>query len=207
MDKEKIIGIEPQTVLFPSTFITTTSRFSIKIVNFGDKIMHYKWCKYSNDKEESDKVNSCDIYSADQRNELSSLCDFQSSVFKIVSMKGEIWPKRSQILSIEFTPQVAHEFIEYAYLLNTDSNVRYQVTFKGQGLPPEARFDSDTINVGQIPLETISQYEITLINTGKVEVNYEIRQSPKYGLKFEFFPPTAIIPVNGSQKISIKFYC
>ena len=58
MNKEKIIAIEPQTVLFPPTFITTTSRFSIKIINYGDSIMHYKWCKYSNDKDENDKINS-----------------------------------------------------------------------------------------------------------------------------------------------------
>lgn len=206
MSKENKIGIEPQTVLFPSTFISVTSRFSIKIVNYGDKIMHYRWCKYSNDKEEKETIDSYDIYNAKQRNELATLCDFKSDVYTINPLKGEIWPKRSEISTIEFTPQVAHEFIEHAYLLDIDSNVRYQVTFKGQGLPPEARFDSDTINVGQIPLETVSQYEVVLRNTGKVEVDYEIRQNNKSGLKFEFFPSTAKIPVGGSQKISIKFY-
>ncbi|OHT13016.1 hypothetical protein TRFO_03418 [Tritrichomonas foetus] len=205
MKGAKTLRLEPNTILFPQTFISSTSRFSLKINNDGDKTVHYKWVKFKSESAEKEALETFDIYNSKQRDEASFAADFRSDVFNITPMSGEVWPKKSQFVVIEFSPQIANDFKEDAYLLDITNNYRYHVIFQGQGLPPDATFNIDTINVGHVPLDTVCEYEVILSNDGKVNVDYEVIQSNKSDLKFDFIPSKAIIPVGSQQKIKVIF--
>ncbi|OHT07947.1 hypothetical protein TRFO_05070 [Tritrichomonas foetus] len=205
MTSEELVTVLPSTIYFPQTFITATVRFTATIRNNSDKTLHYRWCKYATEEEDNEALNEIDVYDPSQRAKIEQLLEFNSPNFFADPPRGEVWPHRSQIVVFEFTPDVAKPYDITAYLYDDILNKRHKVTLEGSGLPPDAQFDIDTINIGHVTLDSICEYKVNLINKGNVDINYDINPKSKYGLTFIFSPSKDLVRIGESKEITIKF--
>ncbi|OHT01013.1 hypothetical protein TRFO_07679 [Tritrichomonas foetus] len=199
------IRVEPTTILFPFTYISSLSRFTIQIYNDTNRKLHFEWRRRGTENEDEKFIKSADLDDPEQRNNLQKNLEFQSQFFHFENNTGEIWPLRFQRAIVSFTPQLSILYQDVAYLYVVETGERVPVTLKGTGLAPEAQFSVQAINVGHIFLESILEYEVVLSNTGKASVDFALSKRSTPGLVFEFDPEEGTLPVNQSVTIHIKF--
>jgi hypothetical protein len=157
---EEEVTIDPALIIFPDTYITDISRYSFQITNHRTETLCYRWCRFGSIEEEHKATKHLDVYDANSRLEFSRVLDYNSEQFFIEQISGEIWPNRSRYFIFNFRPNLAQLFTDSVYFSDVDTNRRYRVELRGRGLPPDARFDPNTITVGHVHL--IVFWNITL---------------------------------------------
>ena len=200
-----LIKIEPNKIIFPPTYISSIARITIKIVNESSKNAHFEWRKYATLEEEEEVIKLTDVESIDERNNFSNLLLYDSPTFAFEPVRGEIWARRQQDFLICFTPSIAELIADDAYLYVVETGQRIKLSLQGSGLPPDARFDIDAINIGHVALESIMEYRVCLSNVGKVAVDFTIEKKKESDLIFEFSPESGHIPIDHKLVIDVKF--
>lgn len=193
--------IEPSTVFFPATFITSEATFAVDIFNDSSEKVDYKWSIFESSSAENKNMQVGDILDLKERNSKQDIREFNHAIFQPVQNSGEIWPNRSVKTTITFRPQEAHQYVQKLYIDFGEGHERIPIELKGTGLPPEAAFDVATIAVGHIPLDTVQEYKVELINLGSVEVEFEYEKNTDSPLKFNFSPSKGKIPVGERMPI------
>ena len=199
------VTLDPDVIVFPNTYITSTSRYTFKIFNHTKRTLRFRWSKYATNEEEQQCLQGIDLFDPETRKQHESMLDFNSENFVPEHVSGEIWADRFTYFTFTFLPHRVNGFEEYAYLLDLDSRKRYRLTLKGVGLPPDARFDVDMISVGSVPLDSIREYEVVLSNKGAVTLVYDVANGPRNGIIVNFDPPRGEVRVGDSRKIRIQF--
>ena len=200
------IIVAPKTVIFPNTFITSTTMFTVTITNTSDNKIIVDWRKYSTKKEETKAINQQNADENDQRMKLNKLSLFSSSAFQFVNENVEIWPHESKQVIVSFSPEIAQLYSETAYInINNFEAERIPIFLQGIGLPPKAIFPISSISVGHVNLDTILEYKVTMENVGQVGVDFSLETKYRGNLVFEFTPSSGHIDVGGSMDIRIKF--
>lgn len=199
------LRLEPSTVLFPHTYITSISRITIKIINDSNSNVHFEWRKYSSATEENAILLNTDVDDVENRQKFADILMYSSPTFKFLPEKGEIWAKRSQEFIINFTPDVAQTYDDQAYLYVIETGQRIELPLHGCGLQPDAKFNVDSINIGHVALESILEYQVKMTNVGLVEIDFTIEKKKDNEMTFEFNPDHGIIPIGQSIAINIKF--
>lgn len=72
-----LLRVEPVTIIFPSTHVSSFSRYTIQIYNDSDTTI----CSHSSPQEEQRICDSCGLDDQEQRGKSESLPEFASSVF------------------------------------------------------------------------------------------------------------------------------
>lgn len=200
-----LISVEPTSILFPHTYISSISRLTIKIINNSRQNVHFEWRKYSAAEQEKNILETTDNSNVEERQKFADILMFSSPTFKFVPDKGEIWESRSQDFMVDFTPELAKIYDDNVYLYIIETGQRIHLPLHGQGLPPDARFNIDTINIGHVTLESILEYKVKLINVGRVGVDFSIEKKKNSNLIFQFTPDHGHIPIDQSIFINVKF--
>jgi len=203
--KSSLIKVIPNEVIFPKTYIFSRSNYTIELRNESSQTVNYRWSKYASLEEENGKQSSLDMLDQKNRNEIQIQNENLSEYFKVFPNCGEIWPNRTQIITFEFCPHVADVYTENMYLDVYTEGDRECVKLKGSGLPPDAFFTVETVNIGPIPLDSVCEYEVFLKNTGKVAVDYSLKKRSLEGYLFSFSPESGHIDVGSQQRILAKF--
>lgn len=199
------LRVEPSTIIFPYTYISSTTRFTIQIYNDTKRNLHFEWRKRESESEDENFIKTCDLDDPNQRQDIQKNLEFQSKYFTFEQKSGEIWPLRFQQQVVSFTPDLSIPYQDDAYLYVLETGERFHVLLKGTGLAPEAMFSIQSLNVGHVFLESIFEYEIYLQNIGKANVEFCLAKHPTPGLIFEFTPEEGILYVNQKITIHIKF--
>lgn len=199
------LRVEPQNIIFPPTYISSTTRFTIKIYNDTKSKLHFQWRKRETEAEDQDFLSTCDINDPEQRQTIQQQLEFESQFFKFEEITGEIWPSRSHQTVVSFEPELSINYTENAYLYVIETGERFHVTLQGLGLAPDAQFSVPSINIGHVFLESILEYEVVLENVGKANVEYYLEKKSTPGLIFEFTPSEGMLPVNQKTTVHIKF--
>ncbi|OHS93646.1 hypothetical protein TRFO_11642 [Tritrichomonas foetus] len=170
--------IEPESLIFPPTYINNSSRLVIKIVNESDSILRGEWRKFPNQLDEKTFQSTLDINDPSMREKYSRSLFFHSDTFEIEPIQFEIWPRRFQQMIVTFHPKKAGDYIQTAYFYDED-------------------FD-ENINLyldSEIPLKSGRNTKIK--NYTQKAINDSIEQSSENQTRFAFvmkgnaLPPTA----------------
>lgn len=199
------VEIKPAALLFPHTYIFSESLYTITIRSSNKQIVNYEWRRFASEEEEQAAIGDYDLSNADQRDEYLKSLAFQSNNFAFSPKAAELWPEIDSEVVVKYTPSLATPVCETAYLFIKETGERIPYLIRGAGLAPDARFKTDTINVGHVDLDSILEYEVVLENIGQVEADFHLVPKEVAGLVFEFSPSEGHIPIGDSVTISIRF--
>ena len=201
----KSVEVDPTTILFPNTYISSLNRYTFQIRNNTDEKITYEWRHRADLHEENKIVSEFDLDNPTQRDELETVLLFKSDIFGFETMSGEIWPHGVVYGVADFTPELSNQYTETAYLYVKETGDRIAVTLQGGGLAPEAQFAVQSVSVGHLPVETTKEYQVSLVNVGKAVVEWVLEPKETPGLQFVFSPTEGTIPVGESVPINVKF--
>ena len=199
------VSVEPAALLFPHTYIASESLYTITIRSSNKQIVNYEWRKFGSREEEEAALANFDLSDPEQRESSFKDLLFASKNFAFSPKSAELWPEIDSEVVVSYTPSLATPVCETAYLYIKETDERIPYLIRGAGLAPDARFKTDTINVGHVDLDSILEYEVALENIGDVEVDFHLVPHEVVGLIFEFFPEEGHIPIGESVTVRIKF--
>ena len=193
----------PDKIVFPPTYINSVSKTAFKILNDDPDHFRYEWRRFSSEDEENKILLSFDPLDPTGRESSSSILLFNSPIFKIYPIRGDIWGNSSNQSIVEFHPTSSTIQTEVAYLLNLDTGQRISYSFQGEGLAPLASFNVQQINLGHISLEGIYEYKIILRNTGLIPFDFQLIEKTLSFPIINFSPTKG--KLNAGESIPIHF--
>lgn len=200
----EIISLDQQTINFPSTYITSVSNYTMKIRNNTKNNLFFRWSKFPSREEEERLLSELDVYKENERNSILSAIKLKDTVFLPSPDSGEIWPENTRMICVEFRPDATKTTNKTLYLDIGPNIPRIPVNFVGVGLPPDAYFSFEVVNIGHIGLDVSSEYTVQLNNAGKVPVEFHLINVER-DLVFKFTPESGTIPIGENQKINVLF--
>ncbi|XP_064262792.1 hydrocephalus-inducing protein homolog [Passer domesticus] len=131
---------------------------------------------------------------------------FSNEVFFIEPMEGEIGPNCSAEIQVTFKPLAALEYGSVAYCSISGRESRLPLQLRGEGQGPLVELSCDTLELGDIFVNTPHVCEVNLINQGALDAPFRyIPSATKVGLGFKLAPQEGIIAAGGSQTLQISF--
>jgi hydrocephalus-inducing protein len=114
---------------------------------------------------------------------------FSSSYFAMFPPFGTVWPHSEIEVIVQFQPDHADVFQEVAWMEIQGRGERLPLELVGQGLGAQALFTYDSLDVGNAFVNTQHEYQVELMNRGKVEAQYWLQHChTTFGSKFSFVP-------------------
>ena len=95
-------------------------------------------------------------------------------------------------MTVIFQPQLAGEATATAYCVVNGREERLVLRLQGKGLGPKATWLYDTLDIGDIFINSQHRYEVVLENHGEISADYELRLPDSlFAGKFTFTPMQA----------------
>ncbi|XP_059716702.1 hydrocephalus-inducing protein-like [Haemorhous mexicanus] len=131
---------------------------------------------------------------------------FSHDIFSIEPMEGEIGPNCSAEIKVTFKPLEAQEYGSVAYCSISGRESRLPLQLRGEGQGPLVELSSQTLDLGNVFVNTPHVYEVKLMNRGALDAPFTcIPSATKVGSCFKFAPEEGIIAAGGSQTVQISF--
>eukprot|EP00935_MAST-01C_sp_MAST-1C-sp1_P000586 g586.t1 len=131
---------------------------------------------------------------------------FADENFQIEPQTGEIWANSEIEITVTFRPQTAAEYDCAAFLDVTGRDSRLQLHLTGKGIGPKATLSYDVLDIGDVFVNSVHKYEITMENRGDIESGYQLLPShTPFGPKFSFSPDRGTLAVGESHNIEVTF--
>ncbi|XP_038004458.1 hydrocephalus-inducing protein-like [Motacilla alba alba] len=131
---------------------------------------------------------------------------FSNDFFFIEPMEGEIGPHCSAEIKVTFKPLEALEYRSVAYCSISGRETRLPLHLRGEGQGPLVELSSQTLNLGNIFVNTSHVCEVKLINQGAIDAPFTyIPSTTDMGFCFKFAPEEGIIAPGGTQTVQISF--
>lgn len=130
---------------------------------------------------------------------------FYDEIFAVEPLSGRIWAKSKIAITFTFTPKAALNYQCLAYCSVVGRAERLPLLLKGTGIGPKAAFSYDELDVGDIFVESVHQYEVNLINQGDIDVEFRLVPNPSpFGSIFTFTPSDGCLEVGGECTIVVE---
>lgn len=131
---------------------------------------------------------------------------FVDDIFDISALEGEVWPNSETEVTVVFRPDTAAMYNCLAFLEVSGRQERLPLQLSGQGIGPHAALSFDVLDIGDVFVNDVNDYELTIKNKGDIPAQWTFMSSlTKFGNKFKFAPTDGYLLPNQSQNISIRF--
>nr|XP_054509115.1 hydrocephalus-inducing protein-like [Agelaius phoeniceus] len=198
------IGLSTDSVEVDKTFITMSSHRTLFIENRSNITAHFQWKAFPSEEEENEEKRSMVQEKMAKVQEDPML--FSHDIFVIEPMEGEIGPNCSAEIKVTFKPLEALEYGSVAYCSISGRESRLPLQLRGQGQGPLVELSSQTLNLGNVFVNTPHVCEVKLMNQGALDAPFtRIPSGSNVGLCFKFAPEEGIIAAGGSQSVQISF--
>lgn len=201
----KGIVFDPDTVIFPNTYISDVSKLTVTVKNNSHANHRLSFRTYKTKSEEIALKEDLDIYDPAARAKYNKSYAFESDTFTINPLELDIWSGTTQQFFITYTPNIAIRHDTTVYVQVDDEEERLELRLIALGLPPVALLSNPAINIGNIFLDSICEYEVYLENCGNVPVDFMLEKHPTGNLGFHFKPETGQVLVGSKVPIRITF--
>lgn len=201
----KTLSLEPDSPLFPPAYINEIKRLTVIIRNNSDKVVNYEWRKNPDLCKDFECLAKFDLSNPNDRVQFEQELLFKSEIFSIEPIKAQIWPKRFQQIVITYHPKSPGPQSVTAYLYDIASKDRIPVTFRGDALPAQGKFDIEAIHIGHIDIGSVHEYQVFLMNIGKVEFDFEFIQREVENNEFIFSPISGHLEPGSKHPVIIHF--
>ena len=134
---------------------------------------------------------------------------FEHKHFSVFPRQGEVQPGCEFEITIRFHPDDAGECAAECFVDVEGREDRLPLQLKGQAVGPLAVFNYDALEVGEVFVGAVHQYEVELVNRGEIECTFErIDGGENSGMSgsgrvFSFEPSSGILQVGQSQTITV----
>lgn len=131
---------------------------------------------------------------------------FNDDVVRIEPCAGDIWPNSSVDVNIIFKPREAKSYSRTAFCDVTGRETRLPLRVKGDGVGPTVEFSLESLEMGNIFIESKHHYEILMANKGDIDAIYSVLPNQSvFGPCFQFNPAEGIVMPGGHQAIHVSF--
>jgi len=202
------VTLERSLVTLDPCYISLTSQRTVKLYNRSDVRVNFEW-KQHESKDEELRVrmgrirngDSSDMSAAGQSLarqkrraiELDPML-FEAEAFSIEPAQGEIYPGGYCELTVIFKPQVVASLSGTAYCAVSGRQARLPLMMKGTSLGSRATWLYDSLDMGDVYVNSQHRYEVVLENHGEIEATYSL--APKdslLGSCFRFTPDAGVL--------------
>eukprot|EP00879_Flechtneria_rotunda_P013272 GHRR01013859.1.p1 GENE.GHRR01013859.1~~GHRR01013859.1.p1 ORF type:complete len:540 (+),score=183.59 GHRR01013859.1:1141-2760(+) len=130
---------------------------------------------------------------------------FGTPHFAVFPPEGSVCPHSEQEVIVQFSPDAAQDFEAVAWVELQGAGDRLPLHIKGQGLGAQVIFSYDLLDIGDAFVNTEHQYEVELLNRGKIEAHWMLQPChTRFGSKFSFTPEAGVLQPAGSQTVHVK---
>ena len=212
------ITMDTDKLEIPKTFISLERQGIVKVCNNSDATVSYCWKEHGSEEEETmarQRMLKSDGAAAGGssralKSRRASAPDlpllYDDPVFTIEPIQGTIPAKGFREFVVTFNPQLAKSYPSVAYLDIQGKSERMPLKINGTGLGPQCALSFDSLDLGDIFINSIHQYEVVLENRGSIEAKFGFqRQDTLFGGKFKFSPSSGSIAAGSTQPIEISF--
>jgi hypothetical protein len=131
---------------------------------------------------------------------------FVDDIFEISPIEGEVWAYSDMEITVCFRPDTAAQFNCLAFLDVSGKHERLSLQLMGQGIGPHAALSFEVLDVGDIFVNDVNHYELSIKNKGDIPAQWTFMSSlTRFGNKFQFSPTNGYLLPNQSQTMSIRF--
>lgn len=131
---------------------------------------------------------------------------YKDDVLEVQPCEGVIWPNSSMEIDIAFTPLEAQSYARTVYCDVTGRESRLPLRIRGEAVGPRLVFSLDSLDIGNIFVNSKHSYEVVLVNKGDIDAVYSYIQSQSmFGPLFTFTPSQGIVRPGGYQALKVDF--
>ncbi|KAL9642363.1 hypothetical protein ABK040_007361 [Willaertia magna] len=212
------VKLESSSMNLPTTYMTCTTRKIMKLINSSNIRVNFYWKKFPTIEDEilhrsrltnqlsQEYEEGSRQYRLTKREIENNELLFSDEEFTISPISGDIWPNSEMEITVEFHPtmEIDYEMIAFCDVTGRETRLPLRLTGKGRG--PNVSFSYSELDIGEIFINSIHEYEVRLDNKGNIDAVFElVKLSSLFGPKFTFAPQKGIIPASESQLIKILF--
>lgn len=133
---------------------------------------------------------------------------FEHDAFVIEPVSGEIYPGGSCEMTIVFRPDAVGDISATAFCEVSGRQSRLPLLIQGHGLGPKATWLYDTLDIGDVFINSRHRYEVVLENTGEIKASFTLQPNNSlFASKFQFSPLNKRLQPKEQVHIEIDFCC
>ena len=131
---------------------------------------------------------------------------FADESFRIEPASGEVWANSEFEFTISFSPDSAADYACISFLEVVGRETCLPLKMQATGIGPQAAFSYDVLDIGDVFVNSVHTYNLTLENHGDIVADYALRPSETpFGPKFKFVPDQGSLMVGESHDIEVTF--
>ena len=129
---------------------------------------------------------------------------FEDDDFTIYPLMGEVIPGGETEVTVKFHPSSAADISKTCYVDVQGRENRLPLTLCGVAVGPLCVFTYDVLDIGDIFVGAVHQYEVELLNRGEIEAEYRLDPvMTESGRKFAFEPCAGVLSVGQTQVVTV----
>ncbi|KAK5646871.1 hypothetical protein RI129_005335 [Pyrocoelia pectoralis] len=144
----------------------------------------------------------------DELDELESGSQFlyQNPYFRLVPLSGDIWPNAKFTFTIFFAPTCAGKYHSVAFLYVSGRGKRIRLLLNGLAIGPQIELNLTTLDVSQLYICSVHQYEIVARNKGDIPGSIKfIRRQLEFGGTMSCEPLKILLEPSKCGRFMITF--
>ena len=209
--KELAVRMDSRAILMDPTYVSLFSQKSFKIINRSEHTVSYSFKQFASAADEQNARLQFGA-SADAGRELGTTGDvefdygFANDSFSVSPAEGQVWPNAETEITVTFTPSTSTEMSCVAFCDIVGKENRLPLQLQGTGIGPRIVLSYNVIDIGEVFINSVSEYDVDLINQGDISAAYELAPSYSvFGSKFRFEPSVGNLMVAHREKVKISF--
>ena len=133
---------------------------------------------------------------------------FEHASFSIEPSRGEIYPGGYCELTISFRPASVGEIAATAYCEVSGRESRLPLMMQGVGLGPKGTWLYDTLDIGDVFVNSRHRYEVVLDNHGEIDADYSLQPHDSlFAHCFKFTPSHGTLRPREDVCVEVAFCC
>ena len=131
---------------------------------------------------------------------------FEHPDFTCAPLHGEVVPGGEFEVTVRFHPKSSGRRMATAYVDVEGREDRLPLSLKGHAVGPIAVFTYDALEVGDVFIGAVHQYEVELVNRGEVAAEFRLvppEPGSRAAVDFSFEPSAGVIPVGEIQTVIV----
>ena len=205
--KELAVRLDSRAILMDPTYVSLFSQKSFKIINRSDHTLSYSFKLFASTVDEQNARQKFGGGSSlGSAGEVEFDYAFANDSFSLSPSQGQVWPNAETEITVTFTPSTSTEMSCVAFCDITGKEHRLPLQLQGTGIGPRIVLSYNVIDIGEVFINSVSEYDVDLINQGDISAAYELAPSfSVFGSKFKFEPSAGTLMVASREKVRISF--
>ena len=212
------VTLERSLQILDPCYISLISQRTLKLHNRSDIRVSFDWKKLAGEQAEhahrmerslqllSEAAEETHALRVQRRIAEEDPLVFEDEIFAIEPLSGEIFPGCSCEVTVVFRPNLAGEASTTAYCAVNGRQERLALRLQGMGLGPKATWLYDTLDIGDIFVNSRHRYEVALENHGEIGADYTlVKNNSLFASKFSFSPSEGHLEPKEMVNIEVRF--